>query len=115
VDHLVGDIFGHGRSVHSGTTPGVTAVLRTHFKLVTGERAVIVVTAASGFVVVPETRGVVKRATILLSRVIVGLELSKKIGPLPSESVPRLLSHLLEYHVKRRTGYHKAARAAAIA
>ena len=72
-------------------------------------------TTSPGIGVVPDARRAVKGTPVCSTRLVVGENLREEVGSVPFESLPGVLSALVEDVVERRGRHHLTARAAAVA
>ena len=103
------------RIADAGPSPGVAAIVLADGELAAGERAVLIVSAASRVGVVPEARRPRQRFAGRPARPVVGDDLEDQVATLTLEPLPGLFAELLEDAVERRMRDDQATGAAAVA
>jgi hypothetical protein len=91
------------------------AVDVTHFKHVARERAILIVATQACFGIKPEAGGSVKRSSVVLAGLIVGVERAHEIRALSSQPFQCLFAEVFEDMIERWACDDQAARAATVA
>jgi hypothetical protein len=96
-------------------TSGVATIFVAQLEHLACERAVVVMAATECLGVKPDAGCAVKRASALLSRLVIGMEFGYEIGTLALESIPSFFAHIFKYMIERGAGDDHAARATTVA
>jgi hypothetical protein len=103
------------KGLHSRPPSGVAAILVADLKHLTCEWAVVVMAATECLGVKPDAGGTVKRASVLLSGLVVGVEFGNEVGTLALESIPGFFPHVFKYMIERGAADDRATCATTVA
>jgi len=103
------------RAGNAGSPLRIVAILAAALEYAAGERAIVIMTASPSLGIVPDARRAVEGTPVGSTCLVIGKNLRPEVGAVPFESLPGVLSGLVEDAVERRGGHNAAARAAAVA